>query len=655
MHRWKTNFFALLNHLWRFSRVVAVGGAAGCLLSLLLLLLPQPTQARQVAATPTVVLDDLPLLRIQLPCAVQTPTLSTFKLTEDGQLRNPTGAPKSQRLLYDRQTLFLFDLTAGSDWLIPSIGDALNRFLKYYADSPFVDARNQFAAFAPGTDGQTLVQISPWTPQPGELIDQVNQFKTIAPAKTALIKLIDEAYNQFATDEQTQRTLIIFSDGLDNPPTQALTETPRAELANQVVIHTIFIPTTRVGNKENLKKIATASKGQPIDQINQTTKVDALLKTLVQPAYLCTITYRTAKAQPTQVIIQEMSGTTVLETTPVTIPSISAGAPVVTLTTATLKEAIVLNSNLAQSLTLPLHWAFPNYLKRRVQSVSYTLFGLNHEAFTPTRILTADTTTQLTIPIHRLAPGNYSLQVEVQDDIGLKGTAVAPFALVLPTPTVMPTPTNTLTPTPQPTPTSTGPQKAEKYVSTFTPYSNLTLLSIALALFLGLCGLTYWLVIVWLRYREEANRLFSSPSSQAPVPALLYRIRSRPGFPLRQVIKLDRDIHLPDDLLVVAKPAKHIKNLEKIRDLINYKVDITKYDSQTFQLYYREKETPITQIKIQSNGEDPKDLERGRIERLEHNDIIQLGSVHYRFLNLVQYNNGANGTNSATPPTASKP
>jgi len=636
----------------------------GALLLLFLLFSATPTAAqssdnssspvRKPIGMPTVVKDALPELQVQLGCQEPPDNRANqqFTLYENGRKVTLLASVEPAPFYPETQIIFLFDLVEGSERLLPELADLLNRFLVAYSKSDHSVTTNQFAAYMPAEDGNTLVEVSDFSQQVITLIDGVNRAQLQAPAATALAALLKNGADEFYQRKPIRRTIVLFSDGLDTK-TQNELPTVLADLRNQqIVVYPIFIPTTEKGAPENLQQIASMTGGERYE-ISQQEAVNALLLTLVKPAYRCTLRYRTTSLQPIHLAVQEMISGTIVTTTTMDVPAIKASPPTVTIeTTQFLTDIVQSPEQDPVPLLIKIRWNFPNYEARQVKAIAYTLSNASRLPVMATRIITQNVSAdqfQLLVP----AAGRYNLEVAVEDEFHLRGRDNVPFAIVPPTFTPTPTPLPTATVTPIPVPTLSTLQAIDAGIAAQVQLSSLVFSASTLFLLAVLIPLFVWLVRALTKLRERGTH--PAPTTAAKeVTALLYRVQSRPEYPLRQVVPLhDEALKLPDALLVQAKPTVHAKNLEKISDLTNFHVRIQKHGRSQFELIYTDQMTAL--VKLHSDGV-VEDLPTDRLTVLTDQTIIQLGQVQYRFIDLVnRTKNGFYPTNLTTPSQQATP
>ncbi|MCB0109356.1 MAG: hypothetical protein KDE53_25710, partial [Caldilineaceae bacterium] len=365
-----------------------------------------------------------------------------------------------------------------------------------------------------------------------------------------------------------------------------------------------------------------------------------------------TLRYRTTSLQPIHLAVQEMISGTIVTTTTMDVPAIKASPPTVTIeTTQFLTDIVQSPEQDPVPLLIKIRWGFPNYEARQVKAIAYTLSNASRLPLIATRIITQNVSAdqfQLLVP----QVGRYNLEVVVEDEFQLRGRDNVPFAVVAPTlvPTFTPLPTATEQPTP--TPTLSTIEKIDARIAKIN-LSSLIFSASTLFLLAILIPLFVWLVRALTKLRERGAATHTTIAAKE-VTALLYRVQSRPEYPLRQVVPLhDEALKLPDALLVPAKPTVHAKNLEKISDLTNFHVRIQKHGRSQFELIYTDPMTAL--VKLHSDGV-VEDLPTDRLTVLTDQTIIQLGQVQYRFIDLVnRTRNGFYPTNLTTPSQQATP
>jgi hypothetical protein len=498
----------------------------------------------------------------------------------------------------------------------------------------FTISLDELAVFIPGATNATLDTVVDWTGNAGVVVNDVRAISTARAfagrPHTPLIALLQTTIRQLPPPTgMVRQRLVVFSDGTDiERSADALAALIAEAKQRQVAIDAIFID-TGYRDYETLQALE-ATGGRFLLLPEEEAQWAAFWRPLVSAYDLCEITYRSTQQQPLTLTIQALVSDTLYFSQSYSFPTIQLPPPAVTIT-APAGEQIVLSPTARmtepQSLNLVVEWDFPIYSLRNVKQVIYDIKGPTNiprtELLAP---LPGKRTLIIPLPLTGLAPGGYLIQVEVIDELGLRGVAHAPFALLLPlTPTATPSPVvtpPTATPTLTPTATPLWYEKPVIWSQGDYPYRMLLLLMGPL---LGV--LVYGLYTLW-RQRGEGDILLPPESvTGARVNAILYRIDAEPDQPLKQVVKLsDKNsdtFQIPTGLYTYRGEVRAAAETNK-EPLALYHAEIKLYDAR-YRLQLTKDSKPI---KYKRRREE-KTVESAIF--LEPNDTLIFGSTQYIF------------------------
>lgn len=610
----------------------------------------------------------------------------TFSLSEDGipqSLLTVTTMDVRPRT----QTAIFIDLFAGQKGKAEEVSLALRTLYTLYQTSLFTVATDQLAVYAPVNGHTATTTATPtatpttthaptnsldvvvdWTGDAGLVVNSVvtitagtQERPFAALEKTALMRLLLETLNRSEPHSLRRQNLLLFSDGTDAISKALLPEVVALAKARQITIHTFYLQTGYNGSA-NLEALARQTGGQfvPLSKALTQDKAawDAFWAQLLAPRRLCDLTYRTSQPQPHWLLVQPVI-TSTLGSQPIALalPTVAVNPPVVRIQSPQINQQLTAPIAADGSVTadvaleLAVAWEFTEAPSRTIKSVTYAINGLT--AVTP-RTLPAPSgaLVQESVPLTPVRAGAYVVHVKVVDELGLVGEANVPFTVLVPpppppptsTPTVTPTPTRRPTWTPVPTPTATliwvqkavattesaverGGTATRNWFDADRPYRALLVGST-----LFFVGLLAWL---WRWWQKRLAKLQVAPIvTKEPPPkvyAILYRLRTEPGLPLQQVVKLGEKVaQLPKQLYTGLGASEDAAPAVK-DSLSAFQWQITHHDKHyTLEPNPDPKETKRN-VMVR-RGNDPSEV--AKRFNLQNNDEIRLGQTWYAFYEL---------------------
>lgn len=283
------------------------------------------------------------------------------------------------------------------------------------------------AAYAPTTD-QGIQAIKEWTGDHGDLYNSLYQYAPDANVgETPLFELIYFALDSFddpKLDASAQRTIILFSDGIDTVSGVKIDDAIARAREFKVRINTVMLGPSTQATQGNLERIAIMTGGQYIP-LTTPEALDGLWDALAGSRAQRALTYRSTTPQPKQVIVSAAlaQGSTQAS---LAFPVVPALPPVeIQIIQPTSGQEIVrhgdfytssLETLLPASLPLQVTFTWPNNAPRTLQRVEYTLGS-------DTRVVESEPFDKINFPIEALNQGAYAVRVQAIDELGIAGTS----------------------------------------------------------------------------------------------------------------------------------------------------------------------------------------------------------------------------------------
>lgn len=335
---------------------------------------------------------------------VDVGTQTVLLLDASTDIRKPgvTGAPRFQEVvdLVVRQVDVTKVLSPQTDWL---------------------------AAYAPAED-ERITAIKEWTTDHGFLR---NNFYIYQPpenlGETPLFELIYfglDAFQDPQLDPRAQRSMILFSDGVDNVSGVEIDDAIARANDLQVAIHTVLLGEGTRESRANMERIAIMTGGQFIP-LTSLEVLDPVWQSISQGRQQRVLSYRTGNVQPREVAVAaQLDQGTVTDRAP--FPVVPPPPPVDVQIVNPAPEQEVVRSGPFYTTTLealtpavlPIQVSFtwPDGRPRALQRVEYTLGS-------DTRVVEAEPFDRIDFPIAAFGNGSYGLRVQAVDELGISSAS----------------------------------------------------------------------------------------------------------------------------------------------------------------------------------------------------------------------------------------
>jgi hypothetical protein len=449
----------------------------------------------------------------------------TMSFTEDGSALKVSGVYDTPR---GTSVTFLIDAdsTAQQDW------QAIKSTILSYAADPYMSEDWDYVSviIANGQKTETLVDQTQFHN------GVFNAFITDAGAEyvpsivptTPLADLIGDVLVDLegpAPKEGMYRALVVLSSGELGNSQRSVEEVADLARESNIPLHTVLIGQDSAGQAV-MEQLARISQGRS-SSLDPTEDLTKLWQIISSHRQQYAISYRSqiTSSGNHAVKVQLSDAVQSAFDFPITVEP-----PDVEITLPTANQVIPLepadsdqpSGDQLTTLAVKYQWSWPDNHERDIQSVQLRVNG----AVVQQLDLSTSQDRNLAWDIASLAPGPYSLRVEVVDELGLKGeSAEVPVTLAAPSPAgVTATPTVEATPTP-------GPGVMSSVMDTVK--SNLGCITVS-GLSLGT------LLVTVIAFRRRLSGLASSPIAYLrrmpifrPVDSLLRNIERIVG-PIRR-------------------------------------------------------------------------------------------------------------------------
>lgn len=405
------------------------------LLVFFLLLASVPMAFAQAPAPPELRITKVdvahyPEVRVFVSAANFSSSLDSIPLTvlQDGVAQTVTA---SDVVDVGTQTVLLLDASGNiadpgltGEPRYQEISNVVRRVVERQVLSPQYD---WLAAYAP-TAGQGIQAIKEWTGDHGDLYNSLYQYVPDANiGETPLFELIYFALDSFddpKLDASAQRTIILFSDGVDTVSGVKIDDAIARARDFNVRIDTVMLGPSTQATQANLERVAIMTGGQYIP-MTAAEALDDLWTALGSGRAQRALTYRSATSQPKQIVVSAAVAQGSTEAS-LAFPVVPALAPVeIQIVQPAADEEIVrhgdfytspLDTLLPASLPLQVAFTWPNNAPRTLQRVEYTLGS-------DTRVVESEPFDKIDFPIAALDQGAYAVRVQAIDELGIVGTS----------------------------------------------------------------------------------------------------------------------------------------------------------------------------------------------------------------------------------------
>lgn len=300
------------------------------------------------------------------------------------------------------------------------------------------------AAFSPERNNQ-LNKIQDWTRDHQAVANNIYLFEPITGiGNTALFNLIFNTLNQFDSaniDPAMQRTMVVFSDGVDVVSSLQLDDVVSLAKEKNVTIHTVMLGAGTQQARSNLERIALRTGGE-YHQLNSLDALDGMWDQILAGRNQKALTYRSPSPSPREVTVSATlpGGRTVKAVQPLAVSAVRVQVRIVdpqrgfSLVRSGATYQIPLEELDPTTLQIQAEFTWPDGKPRQLQRVEYII---NDD----TRLVEQEPFNQYLFPIGNLGAGNYTLRVKAVDELGVEGQSdPVPFTVKIDQPPA-PTPT----------------------------------------------------------------------------------------------------------------------------------------------------------------------------------------------------------------------
>ncbi|MBC8252703.1 MAG: FHA domain-containing protein [Ardenticatenia bacterium] len=287
------------------------------------------------------------------------------------------------------------------------------------------------AAYAPDVDGK-LQPIKGWTRDHGGLRNALFSYKP--PERIGATPLFNLIYFALDTFEQQdldpaqQRSVIVFSDGVDIVSPLKRDDVVKRALEVGARVHTVMLGSGTREARSNLESIAIMTDGKFV-VLDSVAALDGLWDDILGGRDQLAVSYRSASANPQEVVavatlpdgrsLQASRGFPVVELKPVVVQFTEPAAETVITKTAPAYDT-PLGDLAPQSLGARLRFTWPDGHPRRLKQVEYTVGNQVH-------VVTEEPFDVVALPIAALDSGSYSVKVRTIDELGITGEEGLPL------------------------------------------------------------------------------------------------------------------------------------------------------------------------------------------------------------------------------------
>ncbi len=502
------------------------------------------------------------------------------------------------------------------------IDEIKNAITTLVVDSPYLDRaerKDWVTIIAP--KGDSLETLVPWTTDYNLAYNTIYQYQVPDNKDTPLFKMLFEALRNMGPTNTTvppglQKSIIVFSDGIDVVSDLELQDAANRAAALGVPIHTVRLGTQ--GNAKNMSRIAGLTNGTFVEygaSAPGAQSLDALFKGVTSQHTQYVLTYRSKvrESGTHQVAVTYTprgTGSPVTATNDfssvIKPPAVTIVAPAANTTYERVAPVWdTPNSEVEpKGDTIQIAYSFPDGYARAIRAVEFEVDGVVFKVDQP--------------PLDRFAwdltgldSGPHSLRARVTDELGLVGESEA-----------LPVIINIVRP-PAPTPTP-APMAAPVIIKTVGPAAYAALALAALSLL----GVLY-LLIFRREVVREATSVVKRGIATATAPFLKERTAKRPQGQAHAV------------LIVLSSDDPNRQPIPLVRE--NTKLgrdaalaDVIFEDPHVSRLHARIREEEPGRFNIYDEGSTSGTYVNDELvpmtgKWLDHGDEIDLGPIHLRF------------------------
>lgn len=300
------------------------------------------------------------------------------------------------------------------------------------------------AAFSPERDNKLRVDHE-WARDHQAVANSLYLFEPIKGiGNTALFNLVFNVLNQFdrsTVDPAFQRTMVVFSDGVDVVSSLQLEDVVSLAKDKNVVIYTVMLGAGPASARSNLERIALRTGGQYY-QLTSLEALDGMWDQILAGRNQKVLSYRSQAPSTREIVVTAKlpGGGTIEARHPMVINPQPVQVRVVepqrgfTLVRSGETYQIPLEELEPTTLPVQVEFIWPDDKPRQLQRVEYTI---NDD----TRLVEQEPFDQIIFPINTLGAGSYTLRVRAVDELGQESQSEpVPFTIQVDQPPA-PTPT----------------------------------------------------------------------------------------------------------------------------------------------------------------------------------------------------------------------
>lgn len=474
------------------------------------------------------------------------------------------------------------------------------------------------AAFVPEKDN-ALKRLHDWTLDHQSVTNSIYLFQ---PSKdisfTPLFNLLFNTLSEFDVkniDTSFQRTMIVFSDGVDVVSGLQLDDVVNQAQEKGIVIYTVMLGPSKPQTRSNLERIAIRTGGSYYE-LTSLDALDTMWDQILTGREQRILTYRSqmGSAEEVTAVVTLPDGRRLSAKAPLRVTALPAQIEVqyppqgLQLVRKGESYDIPLTELEPRELPIQLAFVWPNGIERKIRRVEITIGN-------DTRVIENEPFHLFAFPLGALGAGNYTLRVRMVDDLGIVSESLPVlFSIVIDQP-------------PAPTPTPVVEIKIIERISG-TSYAALII------------GLISFLVALIVFFRKPERREMATTFVTGTIKTLTEPWRKREGKTIHEqararLIAIGSDSKIPSPVLLQG--IRKFGRDPSLADVVLSDPHVSRYHCRiveeadgTFRLY-DEGSTSGTYVN------DETVAMSGHI--LHPDDVINIGPIVYRFELLASQDN----------------
>lgn len=427
---------------------------------------------------------------------------------------------------------------------------------------------------------------------------------------TPLFNLLFNTLSEFDVkniDTSFQRTMIVFSDGVDVVSGLQLDDVVNQAQEKGIVIYTVMLGPSKPQTRSNLERIAVRTGGSYYE-LTSLDALDTMWDQILTGREQRILTYRSqmGSAEEVTAVVTLPDGRRVSAKAPLRVTALPAQIEVqyppqgLQLVRKGESYDIPLTELEPRELPIQLAFVWPNGIERKIRRVEITIGN-------DTRVIENEPFHLFAFPLGALGAGNYTLRVRMVDNLGIVSESLPVlFSIVIDQP-------------PAPTPTPVVEIKIIEQISG-TSYAALII------------GLISFLVALIVFFRKPERREMATTFVTGTIKTLTEPWRKREGKTIHEqararLIAIGSDSKIPSPVLLQG--IRKFGRDPSLADVVLSDPHVSRYHCRiveeadgTFRLY-DEGSTSGTYVN------DETVAMSGQILRL--GDVINIGPVAYRF------------------------